>query len=183
MKILISLIVALFSVTCFATVTADQEYILNTQMGYPANRVQMGTLINRAQNIIVGKYSFAVQGGGVTGTNTPIYLLTDLSNKKSFVIIPKGAIITNVWINTITTKLSTAVDPNNIGMSVLKANDLLATTDGSTAFYQLFAGAVLKGTSTGWIKVPTDSKVSITIGNNAITAGKFNAYIEYVLGD
>ncbi len=190
MRILISLIIALFSFECFATVTPDQEYILNTQMGPAAHKVQLGTLVQKNQNIIVGKYSFAVQGGSSSLNLSPILLLTDLKNPKSYVTIPANAIITNVWVNTITTKLSSTgglygTGSASVGMSVMGVtNDLMDLREGSTAFYQLFAGKVLKGTTTTWIKVGTTAKnVSINISNNPITAGKFNAYIEYVLGD
>lgn len=189
MKNLLFLIIALFSLNCLAGITADQEYQINNLMGPVAHKNQLGTLVQKNQNLVVGKYSFAVQGGASSLSLSPIYLLTDLNNPKSYVVIPAKAIITNIWVNTITTKLSSTgglwgTGSASLGMSVVSANDLLAAREGSTAFYQLFTGAITKGTSTTWLKLGTaDKRVSITISNNPVTAGKFNAYIEYVLGD
>ncbi len=189
MKNLLFLIIALFSFDCLAGVTSDQEYILNTQMGPAAHKVQLGTLVQKNLNTVVGKYSFAVQGGTSTLNNSPTYLLTDLNNKKSFVVIPKGAIITAAWVNTLTTPTTTlavglwGTGSASLGMSVQAASDLMSAREASTAFYKLFALAPIWGTSSTWVKVTADSKVSITINNNPLSVGKFNAYITYVLGD
>lgn len=200
MRFLISLIIALFSLSCWADATPDQEYQLNTLMGPVAHKTQLGTAVRKTQTVVVGKYSFAIQGGASSAGLTPIYLLTNLNDKKSFVTIPAGAVITNVWINTITNRVAapgTAYGLNSVGglwgtgsasvaMSVLASGDLLAGRDASTAFYQMFAGVPVKGTTTTWVKIPasgTSKNVSISISNNPITSGKFNAYIEYMLGD
>ncbi len=190
MKNLLFFIVALaFSASCLAGITVNNEYILNTQMGPAAHKVQLGTLVNRNLNTVVGKYSFAVQAGRSSTGNTPTYLLNDLNNTKSYVIIPAGSIITAAWVNTLTTPTTTqavglwGTGSASLGMSVQALNDLMDAREASTAFYKLFALKPIWGTSSTWIKVNADSRVSITIGNNPISAGKFNAYITYILGD
>lgn len=183
MKIILSgLIVALFSMTCFGGVTPNQEYQLNTQMGSAANAVQLGTLLSKNQNLVIGKYSYAVQGG------SSIYnlkLLRNLKDPKSYVTIPSGAVITNVWIKTLTTELSSGglYGAATVGISALASNDLLSGRGASTAFYTIFQGVPQLATSTTWVNMTSQKDVSIRIGGSDLTAGKFNAYITYVLGD
>lgn len=193
MKIVLGIIFALFSATCLAGTTANNEYILNTQMGPAAHKVQMGTIIRQTSTVAIGKYSFAVQGGKSVGTGVfSVPLLTDLTNKKSFLTIPAGAIITNAWFNTLSPIKSLAINGNpKFGASVLGGADLLASTDASTSFFTITKGVPQLATTTTWISLPLTSAgysngattVKVNITGSDITSGVFNAYIEYVLGN
>ncbi len=197
MKIVISLIVALFPLVGFAGVTVNQEYQLNTQMGAAAQATQLGTLLQKTQSMAVGKYSFAKQGGSTTAY---ISLLTNLNEPKSYLKIPYKAVITHVFTETLTMPQSSlpglATQPN-ISVGLLTTADLLVSKGASTTFLPGFmAGVPLPGTTTTYIKVSTLSgnslgyipKVKITAGgasgtSSDLTQGKFNVYIVYSLGD
>lgn len=193
MKIVLGIIFALFSATCLAGTTANNEYILNTQMGPAAHKVQMGTLIRQTSTVAIGKYSFAVQGGKSTGNGiASVKLLTDLTNKNSFLTIPAGAIITNAWFNTLSPIRSLAATGNpKFAVSVLGLSDLLVTTDASTSFFTITKGVPQLATTTTWISLPLTSAgysngastVKFNITGSDLTGGIFNAYIEYVLGN
>lgn len=180
MKKLVMTIVALFSISALAGITANQEYQLNTFMGPTGQATQLGTLIQKTHNLVVGKYSFAVQGGATTAT---IKLLTDLKNSKSYVTIPSGSIITNVWVNTLTALTSgdgggvATVDLNSI-----TGNDVLSGKS-HLAFSPIFAATPVTGTTSTYIKVSSLTTLTMDINLSSMTAGKFNAYISYVLGD
>lgn len=177
MKILTFLMVALF--TCFAfghTNDYDTEYRLNNRMGAVASKAQLGTLIDKTVNLVVGKYSFATQGGATGSVN----LYRNLKDTSSKVVIPSKAIIKRVWVDVLTNPTSggSATIALTTGQT---AADLLAAT-----LYSSVTGLVdgkPDGTAAKMIKATADRTVSATIATAALTAGKFNVYIEYVLGD
>lgn len=171
------LAIALFSGLAFGNVTADQEYILNSQSGTAAQKVQLGTLVNRTRNLLVAKYSYAVQGGS---TAADIDLLTNLTNTKSKAKLPNKAIITNVWLDTLTQPVSTG--SATVAITAVNAGDLLAATGKASLPVGRLQG-IPTGATTTFIKLSAEKTIKATIGTAPLTAGKINVYIEYVLGD
>lgn len=172
------LIIALFSSLGYSNITADNEYILN-HAGSAQFKSQLGTLMNQTSNLLIGKYSFAVQGGS---TANSVYLLTNLNVPNSYALLPNKAIIKNVWIDVLTTVASSGSATVSVG--AVSAIDLLAATAKGTI---PVAGGRLQGipagTTTTFIKLSAAKKVLANVGTAALTAGKFNVYIEYVVGD
>ena len=177
MKFILGLIIALFSFSAFANITADQEYILNKYMRSAGEKVQLGTLVQRTSNLIVAKYSYAVQGGTST---SDISLLTDLTNKKSYAVIPNKAIIKRAWVDVLTQP--TSGGSATVALKAQSSGDILAATAKASLTTGEIDG-VPDGTATHMVKLTADSTVKATVGVATLTAGKFNVYIEYVLGD
>lgn len=172
------LTLALFSGSVFANITTDQEYLLN-RSGSVASKVQLGTLVNRTHNLLVAKYSYAVQGGT---TANDISLLTNLGDPKSYAVLPANAVIKNVWVNVISAP--TSGGSATIALKAVNAADLLA----ATAISSLGTGVVKQGkpfnsTTTTWIKTSAAQTIKATVATATLTAGKFNVFIEYVLSD
>lgn len=183
MKMFLGLVlIALFSVPGSAHITGDQEFILNQSVA-SSPRARLGTLLTRTKNLLVAKYSYAVQGGSTTAA---ISLLTDLKDTRSYAKLPDNATITNVWIETLTAPVSTA--SSTITLTSQTSGDL--KNEAAKALF--VAGNYLQGTPTGatttFIKLSADRTIQarigpLTAGTAPLTAGKFNVYIEYVLGD
>lgn len=182
MKVILGLMIALCSMTAQANVTSSEEYLLNTYMHQIGQKVQLGTLVNKTSNLLIAKYSFAVQGGS---TAAAIKLLTDLKSPYSYATLPNKAIVTNVWLDILTQPLGSGSD--TLELTSNAAADLLAATAGGILFTGRKQGAVTTTISTS-VKMTADRQVKlqvrpITLGSAPLTAGKFNVYIEYVIGD
>lgn len=177
MKTFLTLIsIALTSSVCFANISADSEYILNHSSS-AAQKVQLGTLINKTSNLLIAKYSFAVQGGS---TAAPISLLTDLSKPLSYAVLPNKAIIKNMWVSVLTQPASSGT--STVSLGAVSGVDLLAATDKSVLVAGMLQG-IPDGSTTKMIKLSADKTVKASVGTTALTAGKFNVFIEYVIGD
>lgn len=178
MRLLIScLTIAFFSSLAVANVTADQEYILN-HSGTAAQKAGLGTLLTKTRNLLVAKYSFAVQGGSTTAD---ISLLTDLGNTKSLAKIPNKAVITNAWVETYTAPLSGG--SATIAINSNSAGDILAATGKALFVANNYKQGIPTGATTTFIKLTAERTIKATIATSPTTAGKFNVFIEYVLGD
>lgn len=181
MKILFSfLTIALFSSLSLANITAGNQYVLNHDgIGY--HKAQLGTLVNQTRNLLVAKYSFAVQGGASTSdASAGIRLLTDLGDPKSYATLPNKAIITNVWLDVLTQPTGNV--GAKIAINALTPGDLLAAI-ADTALFATFKQGVPTGATTTFIKMTVASAIRINPTVNALTAGKFTVFIEWVLGD
>lgn len=172
--------VSLLSVVSFANITPDQEYLLNHG---DFQKSQLGTLVNRTRNLLVAKYSYAVQGGS---TSAAISLLTDLNNKTSYATLPNKAIITNAWINFITSPTSSNGSAT-LALQSLSAGDLLAPTT-LTLLPPVYKQGIPNGATTTFIKLTSSKTIKAVVGPTTggsapLSAGKFDVFIEYVLGN
>lgn len=165
------LAILLLPVMAMATITAEEEFALNRLSGV-AKKYSLGTLLGKTQGMVVGKYDFAVQGGAVSDIN----LLRDLNDSASTVVLPDNAIVTQVWTDSLTAAAG--------GSVAVKANataDLVAAVAAS-ALTGIQAG-VPTGSAATMVKMTAERTVKLSITNAVVTAGKFNVYIGYVLGD
>lgn len=177
----ISLLIALFSSVSLANISADNEFLLNRGLGEVGNKTQVGTLINQTSTQLIAKYSYAVQGGS---TAADISLLRDLNDSTSYAYLPDNAIIRNVSLEILTAPSSAGLD--TIAIRVDGAADLFPVTSGHTMGAGFRVGTPVLGTTTTWVKLSATSIVKLRLGlalNGHLTAGKFNAIIDYVLGD
>jgi hypothetical protein len=174
--ILCNLIIALFSVSALANITANQEFILNKQMGGPAQEVQLGTLINKTKAVLIARYSYAVQGGS---TAADISLLTDLKNTKSYAVLPAKAVVTNVWIDP--SSAVTAAGSATVAIKAVGAGDLLGAT--AKAAFSGYIQGVPTGATTTFVTLTTAKTVKATVATSPLTAGKFDVVIEYIIGN
>lgn len=166
----------MFSVSAFGKITTDNEYKLNTFSAPGAQNVQLGTLLTQTSNLLVARYSYAVQRGLTTAD---ISLLTDLNNTKSYAVLPNKAIIKNVWLDVLTQP--TSAGSATVAIKAVNAGDFLAATGKST--FSGFIQGIPDDTTTHAIKLTSAKTVKATIGVSGLSAGKFDVYIEYVLGN
>lgn len=178
MKFILSLLtVAFFSCLVWANITSDQQFLLNHE-GTVGQKTQLGTLLNKTSALLIAKYSYAVQGGS---TAADVNLLTSLTDKKSFAVLPNKAIITNVWLDVLTQPVSSG--SATVAVKAVNAGDLLAATAKASLPVALKQGVPNGATTSTWIKLSAQKTIKATVGTAPLTAGKFNVYIEYVIGD
>lgn len=130
----------------------------------------LGTAVNGCKNLMKCVYDFSVLGGAV-GT---IGLLDDLGNKA---ILPANAIITRAFIKGVTALTSGGAA--TVAVEVEAAADLRA----ATAFGSVtgLLEGVPVGSAATMVTLTAQRQVSAVIAAAALTAGKFNVYLEFVL--
>jgi len=120
-------------------------------------------------------YDFAVDGGAVS-TITP----------KQNTVIPINAIITEVIISVGATtvgstgNVSIGLSAGGAGAAALLAN----TARASLSTGSIFQGVPVQsatGANTAYIKMSAAGSVTVTIATNALTAGRLEVFIKYVL--
>lgn len=148
---------------------ADTKILLN-KMNSTAQKIRLGDLIEGQQGCLRATYDFSVLGGAVGTVN----LLDPSGNAAT---LPDKAIVTQVYIDEVTNVTS--------GGSATIAIGLNTTTDliGATAIAS-FTG-IIAGTPTGtaatMVKATAARTITATIGTAAVTAGKLEVFIEYVV--
>lgn len=178
MKLLNLFLIALLAPSLvFGNITSSNEYLLD-RLNSAAYKAQLGNLVNRTKNLLVAKYSYAVQGGT---TNSAIRLLRDLSKPTSYATLPDNAVLTNVWVDVLTKP--TTLGSGSVNLQAMVPQDLLATVTAAN-FPGVYAQGIPAGTTTTFVKMSNESTVKLNIsGTNGLSAGKLNVYIEYVLSD
>lgn len=136
----------------------------------------LGDALDQTKGVVVGKYSFAVQGGAVGSVN----LLSDLSSPKSYVKLPLNAVITNVYVDIITAFTSTG-NNGTIALTLQSAGDLLAAVDADTLSGR--AQGIPDNAVANTIKLTAERSLLATFATNAILSGKANVFVEYVISE
>jgi len=120
------------------------------------------------------------------------------------VYIPDNAIITNAWYDVITTFESPTSDAATIALSVQSADDLVAAIDIADSTNPYDAGVhgtlvtapalgadaahdtaleVIALEAATKIKTTAERELTATIAVEAVTAGKLNLFVEYVISE
>ena len=119
------------------------------------------------------------------------------------VFIPAKAIITNAWYDVVTTFADGASDAATIALTVESAGDLKAAISIATTgdvwdagLHGCLPGSYAEATVAGdtavldaarkaasYIKTTAEREITATVAVHALTAGKANVYVEYVLSD
>lgn len=144
--------------------------------GSAKSAIPLGSqLIDRSVRVLQCRYDRSVDSGAV-GTVT----LREATSNKSPCSLPDDAIITQVWVDTITTMTSTG-NNGTIALQANSAGDLLATIDADTIddTTAIFAGVPV-GTAATMVKLTAARDIKMVIATNAILTGKLNVFIEYV---
>ncbi len=114
-------------------------------------------------------YDFSVLGGA-TGT----YTLKGVQ-------MPTGAVIRNVWADTITAPTNAAAGLGTIAIQAVSAGDIIATT-GVTGFLTTTEFQGIPALSVGTMVKPTTALTpKIVIATKNITAGKINFFFDVLL--
>lgn len=156
-------------------ITAAKKALYNLigLYGYGQN---IGEDISNTKGVVVGKYSFAVQGGAVGSKN----LLSDLTEAGSLVKLPVGAVITNAYLDIVTAFTSTG-GTGTIALTLQSAADLLAAVDADTLSNR--AQGIPDNTVANTIKLTAERTLVLTVATAALTAGKANVFVEYVISE
>lgn len=137
----------------------------------------MGTIIHKTKNCMKALYDFSVLGGA-TGS---LLLVDDQGNPA---ILPLNAIVTNVVCIVLTAVTSAGSATVALGSNIAAATtDLMAAT-AKASLASGFVAGVPVGTAATWVGPVTaqaGSQVQATIGTAALTAGKLEYIIEYII--
>ena len=145
---------------------------------------------NQSSEIAVATYDFAVDGGAISAIGLGVY-------------IPDNAVIINAWIDVITT-LTSATDTATIAIHIQSADDLVAAiaiSDASNVWDAGIHGTLVNNPNLGAdaahdtalevialyaatkVKTTAEREITATIAVAAVTAGKFNVFVEYIISN
>lgn len=176
------LVALLLATSAFATsggkegvpLPSDVENLLN-QSAVHASNVKLGTQVTQKKmNVLKAVYNYAVLGGGSLAYGSSV-ILRDAAGGQA--VLPKKAIITKVYIDTLTavSGVNVAIGANTFG-DIYKMRNVSTLSglqtgiqDGSTVFFTKIGGA--------------KTAITASFGDGRATAGKFNVFIEYLLSD
>lgn len=176
MRYLLMLFVAI-SVTAFAGTLVrnnQAQFDLNRASPGAMQKHSLGTIVIKDQvRVLKGTFDFAVNGGAVGVTN-----LRGANGQP--VILPNKAIVVDCVIDVITPGTTSASGTIAIGTGQA-ANDLKAAL--AAASYTGILACIPVGTAATAIKMTADRTMTATIATGAITAGKFNVLVQYVISE
>lgn len=153
----------------------ELEYDFNNLHDAQSHKHRLGSKVGRSsKHIFIAQYDFSVLGGAI-GTINLLNPLTGLPAK-----LPKGAIITNALIHTLT-NASTSGSPTIAVGTGAATNDIKAATASSSYSTSALLAGIPVGSAATAVVLDADQSPSITIATAALTAGKFNVIFEYVL--
>ncbi len=155
-------------------ITADQKFLLN-HMNITAQKSNLGDELQKTKNVLKCMYDFSVQGGAVSSIN----LFQDIKTKL-LAQLPSKAVIINSFIDVVTNPTSGGGATIALTSGESAADVLAATAFGSvTGFVQ----GIQNNAVANFKKTTALRTVQAVIAAAALTAGKFNLYLEYVLSD
>lgn len=138
-----------------------------------ANKQQLGRLvIKHTQRLLKCTYDFAKLKGAIGTVN----LLNEDGQK---CVVPSKSVIDQVYIDVITPGTTSASGTAAINMQT--AGDLKAAL--AAASYTGIVAGIPVGTAATAIKTTADRTVTQTIATGALTAGKWNVLIMYLLSE
>ena len=128
-------------------------------------------LLRYKKHVMVGTYDFSVQGGAVGTVN-----LKDVNGNNAQ--LPKGAIITMGIIEVVTSLTSGGSATVALGTGQSGSDLKAALAYGS---YTGLVATIPVETAATSIKLTADNVMTATIATAALTAGKFNVFVEFYL--
>jgi hypothetical protein len=134
----------------------------------------LGTQLHKTINVVKGVYDFASTGGAIGAQSL-------LDDKGNLISLPVGLIVVRSFYDVITA--FTSGGSATVALSIQAANDVLSALAVASLTAGVGAG-VSVGTAATMKKVSTTAKpLVLTVATAALTAGKMNVYIEYVLSE
>lgn len=138
----------------------------------PERIVGLGTAIDKHVTCLKATYDFAVGGGAVADI-----VMKDQDGADA--VIPSGAIITHVLIDVRTAVLSGG--NATVAIKAEGAADLLGATAKASLTLNAFLDGVPVSSAATAVRLTADRTIKATVAVAALTAGKIDAYITYVL--
>jgi hypothetical protein len=155
------------------SLTADKRYALD-RMNATAIKHGLGTELSKTKNNVRGVFDFAVSGGAVSQ-------ISILDTDGNAIVIPSGAIITNVIVHVITAVTTSA--SGTLGLTANSASDLCGDTAAGTLTLNALVAGVPVGTAATSVRMTADRTLKAEIKTGALTAGKVAFYVNYMLGE
>lgn len=141
-----------------------------TELGNKTPIENLAKELHKTKNVLKAVYDFSVSGGAVGD----IGLLDDDGNPAK---IPANAIVTRVLIDVLTAP--TSGGSATVAGKLVNAADLLAAT--AIASITGFVAGKPDEAVANLVKPTSETQVKITVAVAALTAGKFNMFLEYNL--
>jgi hypothetical protein len=172
---ILAIVIALCTNSVFAATEVgrnSEEFGLNHASLDNFPKYQMGTALSK-NRVSVEKcvYDFAVLGGAIGAVNLRS------AQGAALCQIPKNAIITNVIIDVITAGTTSA--SGTMALGAASTADLKAAL--AAASYTGLVAGIPVGTAATAIKLAADATITGTIATGALTAGKWNVDIQYIM--
>lgn len=162
-KYLLGLFVLAIGALALATVTSDQQYIIN-HINSQAFRVQLGTILAAQKSSVKINYDKNTFGGKV-GT-------IDLG-----VTLPPHVIVTRALIDVVIPPTSTG--SATLNLQLVNPGDIKGTT-AKGSFVGIMDG-VETGSAGTALKVASAKSLKLIIGTASLASGNFNVFLDYVL--
>lgn len=138
-------------------------------------KYRLGDKVLKGQTLdLKAQYNFATQGGAIG----VIPLLDPLTGFQA--TLPQNAIVVGCVIDVLTTPTSSGSSTVAIGTGQA-ANDLKAAL--AFGSYTGLVACIPVGTAATDIKLTADRSMTITIATAALTNGKFNVHVQYVISE
>lgn len=176
MKSLMLLILAFCTFSFAGTLQRNNEaqFALNKTCPECMQKYQLGTIVIKDQvRILKATYDFSVLGGAVGTVN-----LKGPDGKN--VVLPNKALVVGCFIDVLTAGTTSASGTIAISTGQTAA-DIKAAL--AAASYTGIVACIPIGTAATAIKLTADRTMTATIATGAITAGKFNVIVQYVLSE
>lgn len=178
----LAVVMAFFmSSLCFGATNVKEygaEFAFNHSGGF--QNYQLGTKVIRDQvRVLKVQYDFAKLGGAI-GTKNLLVPATPGGPGAASATLPKNALIVGCYIDVTTAATTSASGTIALGTGQTGV-DLKAAL--AAASYTGIVACIPTGSAASVIKLTADSVPSFTIATGAITGGKFNVVIEYILSD
>lgn len=159
-----------------AALTSASAYKINRKD--KVNRdTAAGTKLYDAQQFgAKGQWSYAVSGGAA---NSDISLL---DHEGLPVTLPANAIITNCLID-VATQPTSSTNSGSLAFSSSAVADLKAAAFVASYTTSARIACIPTGTTGTMIKTSSELTLKMRIGSEALTAGKVNVWVEYVLSE
>lgn len=153
--------------------TSNGAYELNKASSLH-RKYSVGTKLYDAQQFgVKATYNYSVHGGAISTIN-----LDDHDGKD--VTLPAGAVITNCLIDVVT-QPNSAGGTATLALTASSAGDLKAALDEDSWSNQI--ACIPDGTTGNMIKLASAKTLTVAIASEALTAGKVNVWVEYVLSE
>lgn len=131
----------------------------------------LGSVLAKDKMTMRCTYDFTVLGGAIGSV-----ILRDAEGNPA--VLPDKAVITQVYIDTITTPTSGGAA--TIAINANSAGDLKAAL--AIASYTGIIAGIPVGTAATMVKLTAQRNIVATIAAFVLTAGKFDVFVDYVLG-
>jgi hypothetical protein len=145
-------------------IDSEKKYLLN-KMNAVAAKVGLGDLVDSTLAVAKATFDVASLGGAVGDISLGV-------------TVPSGALVKKVYV-VIKTPFVSAGGAGTLALKAQSAGDLLAAVDADTL--SGVVDGIPAGAAANMIVLTADRVLTATVAVEALTAGKADVFVEYVL--